>query len=274
MPARCFIGSSSTKLFIASSFGVLDISFSSLFVRGVGETWQRSILHCGWLVMEYLQHGYNNAFFSLHQAVAASVSINFQLCSCPQSWYCPQGKGRQLQSIGSSWMQRHLVNHLYLFPSFLPLVRAGEGIFCFLASCLQSSTFAYCRLCWVFCMQQLVSLQLMLFIFLSFTKLSCLVVLAFLKHRMYFGISHAPAANSTSSWPWWAKGCVWSSFPSSPLSSPSLGQSVLASKTFEMCVQRLVLSSMFAFPPFCVFLLYHPSVDIFGNIQLPFGNIL
>lgn len=140
MPARCFIGYSSTNLLLLDSVFLTFPSVHSLSEVLVrlgrealctvdGQQW--NTYSCTWV---------QQCLLSLHLAMAASVSRNFQLCSCPQGWYCPQGKGGWLQCIGSSWMQRHLVNHLFLFPSFLPLVRAGEDILCFLASCLQSSS--------------------------------------------------------------------------------------------------------------------------------------
>lgn len=140
MPARCFIGCSLTEWFVSSRFGVLDISFSSLFVRGVGETWQRSILHCGWLVMEYLEHGYSHAFSPFTWQWQPLFPGIFGCIAVLITGIAPRAKGSGRGVFGWAGCRGTSVNHLFWFPSFLPLVRAGEDILCFLAACLWSSS--------------------------------------------------------------------------------------------------------------------------------------
>lgn len=102
---------------------------------------------------------------SLRLAAAASAPGNFQLYCCPDHCCQPWGKGcshiRLLcitgnllclsreeelyfflfaKSVGWAVCRGASVNHLCLCPSFLPLVRAGEGILCVTAACLWSGS--------------------------------------------------------------------------------------------------------------------------------------
>lgn len=121
--------------------------------------------------MEYLQHGYSSAFFPFTWQWQLLFPGIFSYIAALRAGIPLRAEGGSCSVLGQAGCRGTSVNHLFLFPSFLPLVRAGGDILCFLAASLWSSSYLLTADCWVFCVQQLVSLQVTLFIFLPFTEL-------------------------------------------------------------------------------------------------------
>lgn len=183
--------------------------------------------------MEYLTVRVQQCLCSLHLAPAASAVGNFQIYFCPDSCCRPWGKGGDCSESGAlpstysallgtysacwerkSCISSHLfaksigwaacrgasVSHLCLCPSFLTLVKLERGssvplqpVCGLAAACLLQA------LCWVYCVQILLAYSWRRFIFPPLTELSYPVLQAFLRARVCFGTSYAPAAEPTTS---------------------------------------------------------------------------